>query len=148
MIASLILALCLQVQPDTTPAKPAPKPSVASARYQEELRKTAAKRKEAAQRKKVQRYNKALLDSVKKKAEQKEMERLRPLIMAEQEHQSQMMHRAASAQAWQAIGQASVMEAQTDRARFKLESQSAGAPQIVTPQGFVPYKFGIAPYSR
>lgn len=114
----------------------------------EEIRKTLEKRKARAAMK--ARSRAATRAEMTKQAEwQREYQlKMAPFLEAQRQQQARLAIEASQAQALDRLGAAAEQEAATNRARYRLQTQQAGVPQIFIPgEGLVPYQGGIAsPY--
>jgi hypothetical protein len=149
-LTTLVLALSLVAQappPEPVPAPPqaaqvAPKPG---ARREAEIRKTIEKRKEARQRMHLQGRQRRDQDRAQAEAEAK----VAAVRAAQARDQYLMTQEAQRTQALQGLAEAARVQAQSDRARYVLESQALGQSQVLVPgQGFAPYPYSIAPPLR
>jgi hypothetical protein len=149
-LTTLVLALSLVAQapqPEPVAAPPqaaeaAPKPG---ARQQAEIRRTIEKRKEGRQRMLLQRQQRRDRDRAQAEAEAK----LAPGRAAQARDQYLLIQESQRTQALQGLAEAARVQAQSDRARYVLESQALGQSQVFVPgQGFVPYAYSIAPPLR
>ena len=102
------------------------------------LRKTLEKRK-------AQAAIKAKSSSAARSEKAKQAERQHELDLRTEAQRQQMAIEAQKAQAIERLGAAAEQNAATNRARFGLETQQAGVPQIFVPGvGMVPYAGGVA----
>jgi len=143
MLTTLVLALSLVAQapqPDPVPAPPQAAPAP-GARQQAEIRKTIEKRKQGRQRMLLQRQQRRDQD----RAEAEAGAKLDQVRAAQARDQYLLIQESQRTQALQGLADAARVQAQSDRARYVLESQALGQPQVFVPgQGFAPYAYSIA----
>ena len=97
---------------------------------------------------KAAQYAQRQADLAKERAEQRDLEaRMAPVLARQQLDQARLQLEAQKAQAMQNYANAAQQNAYTNFSLYRLQSQQAGVPQIMTPYGFQPYAYGIAnPY--
>ena len=139
MFALLTPTVAVAQAPASPTPAPSPPPQAASARRQDELRRTIEKRKAVREKQAVQRQQRTAGDAARARAEAKD-------AAAQQAGQTLLMIEAQRAQAEQRRAAAAEQDARVNGARLRLESQVFGQPQLFVPgQGFVPYQYGVAP---
>jgi hypothetical protein len=152
MISAMVVACVLAQAPA---AKPAPSPAPAAAKpkkgqaelkaeYQANLDKLSASRSQSRAQSRAYQYAKAAAQAKAYQAWTEQQERMAPIYAAQQAKAAELEIEARKASALQGMAAASQRQTEIDAARLRVQSQALGAPQIMTPQGFVPYPYGIA----
>lgn len=130
MIATLVLSTALMTQ------APRPNPFFVP---DSGVSTTIRKRREAAARKHQQRAAQAAAQRRQAQAWAEYVERVGPVIAAQQRQEWMMEMEARRTAAMQAIGTAALQDAATNRMRYRMQSQSLGIPQAAIPGvGLVP----------
>jgi hypothetical protein len=132
--------------PAPAPAQPAtasvPNPIPGTAQrnpFQAELER----RQSLRQRKAYQRTARAYQDRQDLAAQRAYEARMAPIWAAQQAEAARLQIDAANAAAYQRMATAAQQNAATDAARLRLQQQKAGMPQVYTPNGFMPYPYGV-----
>jgi stage V sporulation protein SpoVS len=137
MLATLALGAALLLQ------APAPRPAPSPARAGE-LRTTAQRRRDLRAAKVATWKANRAREAREAEAWRLYVERVGPVIAAQQRDAFQLEMEARRTAAMQALGAAAMQQAQTDAARYRLQTQQAGIPQVYVPgQGMVPYPGAI-----
>jgi hypothetical protein len=101
------------------------------------------RRQSLRQRKAYQRTAKAYQDRQDLAAQRAYEARMAPIWAAQQAEAARLQIDAVNAAAYQRMATAAQQNAATDAARLRLQQQKAGMPQVYTPNGFMPYPYGV-----
>jgi hypothetical protein len=102
------------------------------------------RRQSLRQRKAYQRTARAYQDRQDLAAQRAYEARMAPIWAAQQAEAARLQIDAVNAAAYQRMAAAAQQNAATDAARLRLQQQKAGMPQVYTPNGFMPYPYGVA----
>jgi hypothetical protein len=128
MISTLVLSAALLTQ--------APRPPF---RDDSSISITIRKRREAAAWKRQRRAARAALERQRAQAWAEYVERVGPIIAAQQRQEFMMEMEARRTGAMGAMGAAALQDAATNRMRYRMQSQQLGVPQAAIPGvGLVP----------
>jgi hypothetical protein len=115
-----------------------------SARRQEELQRTLAKRKSVRQQQLEARQQRRAEAAIRAREQAEREAREAPLREARENERARLQLEGQRVQALRELSDAAQRDAQVNRARYQLQSQALGQPQVLVPgEGFVPYPYAI-----
>lgn len=136
MLASLVLSAALIVQAP----KPHAKPSAPSPEREEAIRSTLAQKRRTQRRVDEMRRSKRAAEARRAQEWQLYVERVGPIIAAQQREAFAREMEARRVGAMEAIGAAAIQDAATNRSRLQFQRSQAGYGPFTVPPGY--------PYSR